>query len=219
MCELTKYAQALILNSHGQRQQWNAAAEQLWKAVDSHWIAIFGPPKRLRTDAEAAWTSAYFSKQLGTLDIQRDVAPAEAHHRQGIIERLIKELRHTLSVLDAALPGEDATAMLRQALRSHNDLERVDGISASMAAVGRRPGWLGTLHASTSDEAIGSLTVAENVKMMLESEVAMKTAKLQSAVERATRARNRPLRVYNIGDVVYYWRSRTRLLYTTDAGE
>ena len=52
------------------------------------WINVFGPPKRLRTDAAGSHMSEAYQSYMDDRNIKLELVPKEAHHRMGTVERL-----------------------------------------------------------------------------------------------------------------------------------
>ena len=75
-----------------------------------------------QVDREGGYDSKWFTEQCHSHGIEVDMAAGEAHWRQGVVERIIGELKSVVGKVALEQPGASAGAVLRRAVQAHNNL-------------------------------------------------------------------------------------------------
>ena len=199
----TRYQAATVL--YGQR------AMDFVQALERCWLRHFGP-KELLTDEGRGWTSDAFVEWVGNQDIKHYVAPGEAHHRLGVVERRHAVFRRAVEIYmpDMGLTDVDG---LRQAVMyvvpQINATPTVAGFSPTQWVLGFQPNAPGQL----SSEGLNPthLDGSDNFAKVLGRRAAAKNALVQADIDRKLRramsrkyeGTNQPL---DPGALCYYWR-------------
>ena len=127
--------------------------DSVLEGVVSHWISMFGPPCKITSDQEGAFSSPEAAAALEARGIKLHLLAKEQH--ASIVERHHAILRRQLHVLDEQATAEGLKvsfdALLADAVFAKNALFSMGGSSPFEAVFGRTPPLLGVVDAEAGD--------------------------------------------------------------------
>ena len=200
----TRFTVAMLLH--------NEQSEELVKAFQRGWLAMFGPPQHLITDEGRGWLSREFEEWTAGHDIFHEVAPGEAHERLSIVERRPAVLRKALEVYCDEYKHFNA-AGIKEALvyvvPQLNAVTSVSGFSPSQWVLGYQPQLSGSLLTERLNPAQfgGHEDFEINLARRSTAQKAMIEADADRRLRRALGAKYRGLNAeYSLGQKVWFWR-------------
>jgi hypothetical protein len=115
-------------------------ARTIWKALRRCWIDIYcGPPDVLRVDSGSNFTSTEFAQLSAAQGVVLQIAPVEAHHLIGMVERNHAVLRRVYEKLKLEMPAMDRDSILSMSVRAVNDSTGPDGLIPTVRVFGIFP--------------------------------------------------------------------------------
>ncbi|POS82721.1 hypothetical protein EPUL_004120, partial [Erysiphe pulchra] len=114
----------------------------LQNSLRNCWIDVYlGPPDVIVHDAGTNFTGKEFKKSTIAMSITTKVAPTEAHHSIGLVERYHTPLRRAYEVISKDLGGTkiDRTSLLQMAVKAVNDTAGPDGLVPTLLVFSAYP--------------------------------------------------------------------------------
>ena len=215
MCEGCRVVVGRWLFDYEEGQSRNATSPELLHHFQEGWRQYFGKPRKLRVDPEGAWMSNETLNKLASENIFLDPIAGEAHWQLGVVENVIKTIKEIMDGL--ALEFGDQVSgreCLARAVGAHNEQDMVRGFSPLQHVLGRAPDVDGQLWDNAADYNQLPTVDAEKVdeefgashEKRRKAESLMTDAIYKRRLERAERARNRRLLIYEPGQLVHYFR-------------
>ena len=189
--------------------------EVIVDSVMTHWIALFGKPKKFLTDNGGEYVNSSFMDLCEKLDVHVATTGAEAPWSNGLVER-----HHALLSSSVEKIIEDTGCSIETALawavHAKNSLSNINGFSPYQLLLGKNP-----VTVSLDDPYISPLTVedespsekvAEHIKSIYAARHAQMQSEAQEKIRRAIRNQTREAYSENIdqGDLVYYKRDNSK---------
>ena len=169
----------------------------------------------MRVDPDGAWKANVNLERLENEGVFLDVIPGEAHHWISTVEESVREIKGCMSKLAAADPEITGTEAFYRAVHAVNGKDIVDGYSSLQWALGRAPDIEGRTYPASGVnltkklEEEGDELEKDLARRMIADEAAVREL-YRSREARANHTKNRKIRVFSPGDLVYYWRRKTK---------
>jgi len=191
-------------------------SERFWKVLQSGWLSWAGPPDYLTSDGERGLVSEEVADKLGQNGTQMVPTVACAPWQKARVERNIQLIRHLFAtvVVQKGLQGRQAAKDCAwEIAHVANNRPGGNGLPASFRLFGRGQRQYGCLyhqgdpqhlHPEVADPA------SEVSRRLAIRRIAQEVADQYEATELAARAvvaRGRPLRLYEPGYRVFFYRS------------
>ena len=177
------------------------------------WFEIFGPPKKVRTDASGAHMGQAYLDFMDDHNIKLILVPKEAHYRMGTVERLHAVRRLQLLKMKKEKPELDLKSAVATACHQRNRLRTVHGSSPAQIVFGFQPTDLGLIDEPMQERADPRKAHQQDQELRLLAARAFyeanHSATLRKALLSKARVEHLPLQ---IGDYAYYWRSNDKKL-------
>lgn len=187
--------------------------EEVVSSVFTHWINIFGPPKKFMTDNGGEYVNSSFMDLCEKLNVHVVTTGAEAPWSNGLVERHHALLSSCITKIqeDTQCSIEIAAAW---AVHAKNCLSNIDGFSPYQLLFGKNPSLTSVIDPyktspTTVEDESPSETVARNIMAIYSArrkQIEMETA---SKIKQAIKAQTRDVYSENIksSDLVYYKRN------------
>lgn len=189
----------------------DASWEDLKRALEEHWIAMFGRPRKLRVDPAGPWRNRAADDYFSDKQIELEPIPAEAHWQLGLAENSIKILKSMLESLAGEFEDMEVRELLARSVWVCNNREVYKGFSPLQHMLGQNSDDQDRLFQHEDGipvrpEMLADGGFRENFLVRQQAEKAFAEAQAQRRLERATNMGARRSQVYLPGDLVYYWR-------------
>ena len=144
-----------------------------------------------------------------------DVIPGEAHHWISTVEESVREIKGCMSKLAVAHPEITGTEAFYRAVHAVNGKDIVDGFTSLQWALGRAQDIEGMIFPATGVNLTKRLEeegdeFQNDLARRATAEAAAINELYRSREARATHTKNRKIRVFHPGDLVYYWRKKNK---------
>ena len=162
--------------------------ETIVSSVFTHWINIFGPPKRFMTDNGGEYVNSSFMDLCEKLNVHVVTTGAEAPWSNGLVER-----HHALLSSSITKIQEDTNCSIEiaaaWAVHAKNSLSNIDGFSPYQLLFGKNPtlNSLGDPYTSptTLEDETPSETVARNITAIYSARRKQMELETNSKIKRA----------------------------------
>lgn len=186
--------------------------ETVVSSVFTHWINIFGPPKKFMTDNGGEYVNSSFMDLCEKLNVHVVTTGAEAPWSNGLVER-----HHALLSSSIRKIQEDTNCSIEVAaawaVHAKNSLSNIDGFSPYQLLFGKNP-LLNSLEdpytsPTTLEDETPSETVARNITAIYSARRQQMEQETNSKIKRAIKAQTRDVysEKINSNDLVYYKRN------------
>lgn len=142
-----------------------------------------------------------------------EIIPAEAHLQMSRIERKIATLRDAANDLyERVADTSSAAEVMGKVCAAANELERANGFSPVQRMTGRSPNVLTQLGREWGNmplldaETSGCDPLTQQLERQSEAHQAFVRAQASARLKRAALPRHRTTAIFEVGDLVYYWR-------------
>ena len=172
------------------------------------WHQYFGHPKILRVDPDGAWKANKNLEKIENEGVYLDVIPGEAHHWISTVEESIREIKGCMFKLAAADPEITGTEAFYRAIHAVNGKDIVDGYTSLQWALGRAPDIEGRTYPASGVNLTKTLEEEgdefdKDLKRRMTADEAAVRELYRSREARANHTKNRKIRVFSPGDLVY----------------
>ena len=207
--EASRFAVAKLFRKDG---GGHVTAKDITSAFHEVWEPCFGVPEVLRADPDGACRSKELDLHFQQLGIETDNIPADAHWKISVVERAIQWIKELMSKCASEHPEFTHEAILAQAVRTWNQREPVRGYSPFQWMMGKAPDFEDRMFVPNVQKLPGSLL--HHPEGGLHRSEALRICSEKSFIdwqygEKLSRARNsrvKDYRMYQPGDLVYFWR-------------
>ena len=199
----TRFSNAKVVKSKNK--------EVIVDSVMTHWIALFGRPKKFLSDNGGEYVNKSFVDMCEKLDVHVITTGAEAPWSNGLVER-----HHALLSVSVKKIMEDTGCSVETALawavHAKNSLSNINGFSPYQLLFGKNPITISLDDPYTSPTTIEdespSETVAEHIKSIYAARRAHMQSEADEKIRRAMRSQTREVysECLSQGDLVYYKR-------------
>ena len=222
-CDLMFYrrgaAMHTIVNLVCRGTRWQAtgiidskSTSDILDALDTLWIAVFGPMGLLFVDGEVGLDNPEAEAWFQIRGIHKRTAAVKQHI--GIADRRGALLRGVMHKIETALTQEGITMPLKRVLAEAtfclNCMLVVNGATPYNCVLGRQPPLLPDLNTVPEDDAAGTPITSRHSHRLREVAVAkVAEGTAIDRLNRANRAKTQPageIFEYKVGDEVEYWR-------------
>ena len=138
------------------------------------------------------------------MQIVLDLHPGETSWQASVTENTIGIVMDTMTRIALERPDLKSTEVLAAAVLAHNEMERVRRFSPAQWALGLLPKWVQSFFDSGNETPAPSFL--EHLQGMETARDAWLKVRNEERLKRASRARNRPLAHFRLGDEVDFWR-------------
>ena len=210
--EASKYAVAAEIFRRNVEESRNTTAEEMVKALETHWAMHYGLPSKIRLDPEGSYRSNLLLSWCEDRGIELMPCAAEAHEQIGEVESLIRKLKQDVRTVLNGQEAVDPFGALTSVVAAHNTMERVQGFSPCQWVFGRQFTLSGRLFDDGMEDSIfGSQgtpghSMQKNLQLRLRAESVYRKSQAQDKISRALNTRGRPQARFLPGDLVYYKR-------------
>ncbi|CAJ1422108.1 unnamed protein product [Effrenium voratum] len=210
--EASKYAVAAGIFRRNAEESRNTTAEEMVKALETHWTMHYGLPSKVRLDPEGSYRSNLLLSWCEDRGIELMPCAAEAHEQIGEVESLIRKLKQDVRTVLNGQESVDPFGALTSVVAAHNTMERVQGFSPCQWVFGRQFTLSGRLFDDGMEDSIfGSQgtpghSMQKNLQLRLRAESVYRKSQAQDKISRALNTRGRPQARFLPGDLVYYKR-------------
>lgn len=189
--------------------------ETVVQSVFTHWIQMFGPPKKFLTDNGGEYVNSSFMDLCDKFNVHVMTTGAEAPWSNGLVERHHALLARNVSKILEETQCSVETA-LAWACHAKNSMSDVNGFSPYQLLLGTNP-VLQSLNdpassPTTYEMESPSMTVATNIKAMYSARKQQITQETDAKIKRALKHNIRECYKESIvtGDLVYYKRDNDK---------
>ncbi|CAE7943401.1 RE2 [Symbiodinium necroappetens] len=209
--EATHLIVAAYLYTRENTEGRNATAEEAVKAIEQHWVQMFGLPATLRLDPEGCFRSKFLEEWASERGVEVLPSPGEAHQQTGLVESLIGKVKKDAITLMAGDAMDPFRAILN-VVAAHNTVHRTKGFSPAQWAFGRDFGSDGRLFDSehglpcVQAKVYNDTTFGESLNIREAAAAVYRKSQADHQMSRLMNMKTRPSRQYLPGDLVYYRR-------------
>ena len=188
--------------------------EVIVDSVFTHWINIFGPPKKILTDNGGEYVNEAFTDMCQLLGVHISTTGAESPWSNGIVERHHALIARNVSKILEENPKCRLETALAWACHSKNALSNIDGFSPYQLVFGFNPNIPSLEDKADKLSALEDATVSEKVAEHINAIYSARREQIKSeTAEKIRRALSHQVRdVYSNdvkqGDLVYYKRDK-----------
>ena len=190
--------------------------EVIVESIFTHWISIFGVPKKALTDNGGEYVNKSYSDLCEKLGVHIATTGAEAPWSNGIVERHHDLLSRNVTKIMEDNPDCSLDTALAWAVHAKNCLSNVNGFSPYQLVFGYNPNIPSLEDKADKLSALEDKTVSEKVAEHINAIYSARREQIKSeAAEKIRRALAHQVRdVYskdlNQGDLVYYKRDNEK---------
>ena len=144
-----------------------------------------------------------------------DVIPGEAHHWISAVEESVREIKGCMAKQATPDPEITGTEAFYRAIHAVSGKDIVDGFSSLQWVIGRAPDIEGRTYPATGVNLTKTMEEEgdefdKDLKRRMVAEEAAIRELYRSREARAKHSKNRKIRVFSPGDLVYYWRKKNK---------
>ena len=209
--EATHLIVAAYLFTRNNVEGRNATAEEAVRAIEQHWVQMFGLPATLRLDPEGCFRSKFLEEWAAERGVEVLPNPGEAHQQTGLVESLIGKVKKDAVTLMAGDNIDPFRAILN-VVAAHNTVHRTKGFSPAQWAFGRDFGSDGRLFDSehglpcVQAKLYNDTTFGENLNIREAAATVYRKSQADHQMTRLLNMKTRPSRQFMPGDLVFYRR-------------
>ena len=199
----TRFSTAKVIYSKGK--------EELIESVFTHWISLFGRPRRFLSDNGGEYNNSHFLDMCDKLGVHVITTGAESPWSNGLVERHHAMIARNVSKIMEDTECNVSTA-LAWAVNAKNTLSNINGYSPYQLLLGVNPSLpsLDNPYESPTclERETPSITVAKHIQAMYNARKQQMAAEADERIRRALRHKSRDVyaKSVNQGDKVYYKR-------------
>ena len=199
----TRFSTAKVIYSKGK--------EELIESVFTHWIAIFGRPRRFLSDNGGEYNNAHFLDMCDKLGVHVVTTGAESPWSNGLVERHHALISRNVSKIMEETDCSVSTA-LAWAVNAKNSLSNINGYSPYQLLLGVNPSIpsLDNPYESPTclEQETPSQRVAKHLQAMYNARKQQMAAEADERIRRALRSKSRDVYAKSVsqGDKVFYKR-------------
>eukprot|EP00971_Amphidinium_carterae_P113979 2258445-Amphidinium_carterae.1 len=193
-------------------------SKRVRKAYRRNWLRVFGPPRKVVSDQGGEFMGAEFCERLETDGSVHEVTPADAPWQNGRTERHGGTVKLMLTRARMTLPPrnrDELEELLVATVQAKNAYTLVGGFSPFQRVFGTQlhlPGgnfgdeWREHEIATMSAIEAGDAALARTMEMRRAAREAFQFVDSSSRVRRSILSGPRPVKQFQPGDQVYFWR-------------
>ena len=199
----TRFSTAKVIYSKGK--------EELIESVFTHWIAIFGRPRRFLSDNGGEYNNAHFLDMCDKLGVHVVTTGAESPWSNGLVERHHALISRNVSKIMEETDCSVSTA-LAWAVNAKNSLSNINGYSPYQLLLGVNPSIpsLDNPYESPTclEQETPSQRVVKHLQAMYNARKQQMAAEADERIRRALRSKSRDVYAKSVsqGDKVFYKR-------------
>ena len=201
-----------ILSEH----KVNNASWKDWRLrFEESWVAMFGRPRRVRTDPAGPLMSAEAQEYFASRDMILEPIPAEAHWQLSNAEQGIKTVKGIMEALAGEFSDMEHHEILARAVWACNMREVYRGYSPMQMVLGKAPDEHGRFFESAEErplypELMSDGGFKEDFRVRCAADKAFADEQARRRLERAARMGYRRAQYFVPGELVYYWRRQVQ---------
>ena len=209
--EATDFHVAAILRT-GPKKQSSISSAEFKEVFCRDWVRTFPTPKVLRVDDEGCFRDHGLMEWLSSKGVEIQVIAGESPWQNGKHSRHLETLKENMSLLASELPAETSSKeILVLSLGAKNELHQIRGYTPNQWAFGQAKGRLESLLQNGSNPAVQAGLdrkddFSSQLKVTLKARETFLQADSRRRLSRAGMRNTRRTEVYEIGNLVYYWR-------------
>ena len=211
MDEATDFHCAAIIRSGFEKPFRNISGADFKQAFEKTWLQCFPAPSCLRYDEEGFLRKVEVIEWLETFGMKLEPIAGESAWQAGKHSKHLQTLKEQMNLLSMELGSDrDCNQLLALAVSAKNSMHQVRGYSPNQWAFGQSHSRLSSFLQQYQNMPLQSrredLTFEENLQTEVTAQRLFLKVDAQRRLSRALHSKCRPLKEFQLGELVYYFR-------------